>query len=53
MIATGQSDDLHTLMIDTAKADLALSTLVQVRNRALESYNEIMRMSLCGGLVFN
>jgi len=46
MIATGQSDDLHTLMIDTAKADIALQTLVQVRNKALDAYKEIMQMSV-------
>ncbi|HWQ50781.1 MAG TPA: flagellar hook-basal body complex protein FliE [Terriglobales bacterium] len=45
-VATGQSDDLHTLMIDVSRADLALQTLVQLRNRALDAYNEIMKMSL-------
>ncbi len=45
-IATGQTDDLHTIMINTAKADLALQTLVQIRNKALDAYNEIMRINL-------
>lgn len=45
-VASGKSDDLHTLMIDISKADLALYTLVQVRNKALDAYNEIMRISL-------
>jgi flagellar hook-basal body complex protein FliE len=45
-IATGQADDLHTIMIDSAKADLAVQTLVQVRNKALDAYTEIMRMTL-------
>lgn len=45
-IAAGNSDALHTLTIDMAKADLAIQTLVQVRNKALESYNEIMRITL-------
>ena len=45
-VATGQSDDLHTLMIEAAKADLSLQTLVQVRNKALDAYNEIMKISL-------
>ena len=43
---TGQSDDLHTLMISSEKAELALMALVQVRNKALDAYNEIMRISL-------
>jgi flagellar hook-basal body complex protein FliE len=45
-VATGQSDDLHTLMIDVSRADLALQTLVQLRNKAVDAYNEIMKMSL-------
>jgi len=45
-IATGETDDLHTLMINSEKAELALYALVQVRNKALEAYNEIMRISL-------
>lgn len=45
-VATGQADDLHTIMINSAKADLALQTLVQVRNKVLDAYNEIMRITL-------
>lgn len=45
-IATGQEDNLHTVMIDAAKAELALQTLVQLRNKALDAYNEIMRITL-------
>jgi flagellar hook-basal body complex protein FliE len=45
-IATGKTDDLHTLTIDIAKADLALQMLVEVRNKALDAYNEIMRITM-------
>jgi flagellar hook-basal body complex protein FliE len=45
-IATGSSDNLHTLAINSAKAELALSALVQTRNKALDAYNEIMRITL-------
>ena len=45
-IASGDADALHTLTIDMAKADLALQTLVQIRNKALDAYNEIMRITL-------
>ncbi|HBT65017.1 MAG TPA: flagellar hook-basal body complex protein FliE [Ruminococcaceae bacterium] len=45
-VLSGQTDDLHTVMINSVKADLALQTLVQLRNKALDSYNEIMRISL-------
>ena len=34
-VLSGQTDDLHTVIINSAKADLALQTLVQLRNNAL------------------
>jgi len=46
LLSVGSLDDLHTLTIQTAKADLALETLVQLRNKALDAYNEIMKMPL-------
>jgi len=45
-IATGDSDDLHTIAINSEKAELALLTLIQVRNKVLDSYNEIMKVTL-------
>lgn len=45
-IASGDSDALHNITINAAKADLALETLVAVRNKALDAYNEIMRITL-------
>ncbi|HHV50855.1 MAG TPA: flagellar hook-basal body complex protein FliE [Clostridiales bacterium] len=45
-VLTGQTDDLHTVIINSVKAELALQTLVQLRNKALDSYNEIMRITL-------
>lgn len=45
-IAAGDVDALHTLTIDMAKADLAIDTLVQVRNKALDAYKEIMNITL-------
>jgi flagellar hook-basal body complex protein FliE len=45
-LAVGQLDDPHTAMINAAKAELTLSTLVQIRNKALDAYSEIMRVSL-------
>ena len=45
-IATGETDDLHTLGIDQTKAQLSISLLVQMRNRFMESYNELMRINL-------
>jgi len=45
-IATGNADDLHTIKINSEKAELALLTLVQVRNKVLDAYNEIMKVTL-------
>ena len=45
-VVTGQTDDLPTLMVNTTKADLALQTLVQMRNKALDAYNDIMKITL-------
>jgi len=45
-LSIGKMDDMHTMMINAAKADLALQTFVQLRNKALEAYSEIMRTNL-------
>ncbi len=45
-LATGLSDTPHNITINAAKADLAVQMLVSVRNKALEAYNEIMRITL-------
>ncbi|MCL2226440.1 MAG: flagellar hook-basal body complex protein FliE [Oscillospiraceae bacterium] len=42
----GQSDDLSGLMLDIQKAELSLSLAIQIRNRIVDSYNEIMRMQV-------
>lgn len=45
-LTTGQTDNLHDVMIASQKASLSVDLLVQMRNKLLESYNEIMRMSI-------
>ena len=45
-LATGQADNLHQVMIDLEQAKLSFQLLLQVRNRALEAYQEIMRMQI-------
>lgn len=46
-LANGSSDvDLHTVMIAMQKADVLLRTTVQVRDRAVEAYQEVMRMQV-------
>lgn len=45
-LATGKTDDMHTIMINAAKADMALQTMVQLRNKMVEAYTEVMRINL-------
>ena len=45
-IATGGEREVHELMIAMSKASLSVDLLVQVRNRATEAYQEVMRMQI-------
>jgi len=45
-LTIGESDDVHNLMINTQKAELSLDLVIQLRNKALDAYNEIMRMGV-------
>lgn len=42
--SAGEDIDIHNVMIAIERANLALSVITEVRNRALEAYQEIMRM---------
>jgi len=42
----GRSDDLSGLMLDMQKAELSLNLALQIRNKIVDAYNEIMRMSV-------
>jgi flagellar hook-basal body complex protein FliE len=43
-LATGESKGLHEVMLAVEKAGVSFQMLTQVRNKALEAYQEIMRM---------
>ena len=43
--AAGKDQSLHETMIATEKADLSFRLLLQIRNKLLEAYQEIMRMN--------
>lgn len=45
-LSVGNVDDLHTIMIHAAQAELALETMVQLRNKFLDAYQEVMRINL-------
>lgn len=44
--AAGQIQDIHQVMIAGQNSTLMLQLAVQVRNKVIESYQEIMRMPL-------
>ena len=43
-LSSGKSDNLHETMLATTQAELTFNLMVQLRNRALEAYQEVMRM---------
>jgi len=43
-LVTGNARDMHTATLAAEKASLALDLVVSVRNKAIEAYQEIMRM---------
>lgn len=45
LLATGQLENPHSVTIAGAKAQLSVDLLVALRTKALEAYNEIMRIS--------
>lgn len=46
LLATGQIDDAHSVLTASSEAQLAVDMLVSLRNKAMDSYNELMRISL-------
>lgn len=45
-LLTGQDESIHQVMIESEKAQLALSLAIQVRNKVLEAYKEMMQMQI-------
>ena len=46
LLMTGQLDDAHTLPIAEAKAGIALDVLITLRNKTIESYNELIKINV-------
>lgn len=46
LLATGQLDNPAELTIASTKAAAAVELLIQLRNKALDSYSELVRISL-------
>lgn len=45
-LATGKSENIADVMIAAEKADIALKVMVQVRNKIIDAYQEMMRMQV-------
>jgi flagellar hook-basal body complex protein FliE len=45
-LASGEAKNLHEVMISVEKADISLKMMVQFRNKALQAYEEVMRMAI-------
>lgn len=42
----GKNEDVHTAVIATQRADLSFELFMQVRNKVVSAYQEIMRMQV-------
>ena len=45
-VSTGDVQDVHEAILAMQKASLAFQFTIQVRNKAIEAYQEIMRMQI-------
>jgi len=45
-VATGQVQDMSTMMVAIEKATLSMSLAVSTRDKVLDAYNQVMRMQM-------
>lgn len=45
-ILSGDINDVHSAMIAMEKADISFQMIMQVRNKLVEAYQEVMRMQV-------
>lgn len=46
LFAMGSDIDLHTVLLQVEKADISFRTMMEVRNKLLDAYREVMRMQI-------
>ena len=44
--AAGRTDNIHQVFLAAEKADIALQITMQIRNKIMDAYSEIMRMQI-------
>lgn len=45
-LITGDAQDIHTVMLATEEAKLSLELAVEIRNKIIDAYNELMRVQI-------
>jgi flagellar hook-basal body complex protein FliE len=45
-LARGENVDLHQVMIASQKASITMSATLEIRNKVIEAYQEVMRMQV-------
>ena len=45
-LATGEAKSIHEVMVAMEEADISMRMVVQMRNKIVDAYQEIMRMSV-------
>jgi len=45
-LITGETDSVHDVVLTTSRADLAFRLMMEIRNRLIASYQEVMRMQV-------
>lgn len=46
LLAQGKTDNLHSIALEAARADLSFRLVLEIRNRLIEAYQEVMRMQV-------
>lgn len=46
LLAAGEIDNVHDVVIASQKAQLSLNLAVEVKNKLMDAYNEIMRLQI-------
>jgi flagellar hook-basal body complex protein FliE len=45
-LLAGQSDDMSGLLLDAQKAEISLNLALQIRNKVVDAYNDIIKMQV-------
>lgn len=45
-LVTGEADSIHDVVLTASRADLAFRLVMEIRNRLIASYQEVMRMQV-------